>query len=469
MAESLHLPPKTAERAPVDYWLAQYDTPVPPTTRTPAAGNYPGWLGRMMAGFMQARPPTVELSSGEMVEDDQRDDVLDVLDEAAEKSAALSVSYLRPVNTGDEWQTQVIDPANVHATWTHRRLAAAIVWRLVADPSKPDDQRSRLAIVERWGINRDGQQIDTPTVEFWLGDITPEGRFHGQKLLDNDDLPANVAAMPAVQGALEDAADDRPREIVPVPWRFHRGMPVPIYHRQEKFVEGLCRLVNQEQVDAEKVKKRVAVDRRMIGTSALRSDRDEVIANAGWHDNQDVFLLDGTDAGAQNLAERLPFHVVDFDDDLVQNERINARENQLLEQCGISPQSVGRSVSGRSDSAAAKRADQQLTMTTISNPARLLSSALSRAFTQTAQLNGNDVTVTVTVNEGLRPVRQEQIDEAATIAQNDMGSAETILRVLWPERDDEWIEAEANQMASENRMVAPLEGIVPTDLSTLPV
>ena len=114
------------------------------------------------------------------------------------------------------------------------------------------------------------------------------------------------------------------------------------------------------------------------------------------------------------------------------------------------------SVAGRSDSAAAKRADQQMTTNTVTRPARRLSSALTAVLSQEHRLNGfaGDSVVGVTVHEGLKPVAAEAVETAARMDAADLASTRTIVETANPGRSDTWYAAEVVRMQEEGRAVA---------------
>jgi hypothetical protein len=138
-----------------------------------------------------------------------------------------------------------------------------------------------------------------------------------------------------------------------------------------------------------------------------------------------------------------------FPDSLTQRERIERRFNELLEACGISPPSIGRNVTGRSDSAAAKRADQQLTMQTVAGPGRRWSAALTDVFTQLAGLNGGGGDVSVKVHTGLRVPTSEAAETVSILETAQAASTETRVKMVHPEWDDTLVAAEVARINGE--------------------
>ena len=125
---------------------------------------------------------------------------------------------------------------------------------------------------------------------------------------------------------------------------------------------------------------------------------------------------------------------------------------------GINPQSVGRNVSGRSDSAAAKRADQQMTMNTVTEPARNAERVLSAIFTECARLNPGDTRpVMVSVHEGLKENPAESAEVANALRNAEAASTRTLVRTAHPTWSDDQVDAEVEAMRAEGMSVDPIE------------
>lgn len=457
----LMLPPDagTDRRRETDGWLLMHAA-----NPDSAALNYPAWLGQLTATLMQAQPPRVE-----GLDADETDVVVDLLDEATEVMAATGAAYFRPSNDGEQWMPQVLDGSNVAPVWRHRKLKAATVWSVVADPRSPDDESKALAIVEYWG-ERDGVALESPQVELWEGE-RPTARnragaqFEGKRQLDLMSLPESVDRLAVVAGAKAEASNPAARQLHAVTWKWVKGRPVPIFHRNEGFVRGLCRLTDQEQTDAEMARRRIAVDQQLVATNPtqLVGDSGNVVGTVppGFALDSNVFLLNSqTGHGAQNLDKlQMPLEVIDFSDDLTQRERIERRENSLLEVCGIAPASIGRNVKGsNADSGKAKASDKAMTNGTVANPARRLSRALSAAFTQTAKLASSTAPdVTVTVVEGVKPSLLEAAELAGALSVSEAASTRTLVRTAQPGWTVEQVDAEVALLAAEGRGVLPAE------------
>lgn len=148
---------------------------------------------------------------------------------------------------------------------------------------------------------------------------------------------------------------------------------------------------------------------------------------------------------------------IEFDDDLTQRERIERRENSVLEiGFRINPQSVGRSVTGRSDSGDAKRADNQMTMNTITSPARRLSNSLSAIVAELARLNTAVPTSNrtgdvgrVVIHEGLKPHPVELAEYATALHDAEAASTRQRVAIVNPGRDDDWLDEEAARIRAE--------------------
>lgn len=449
MPDELSLPPDTATayRRSVNVWASMFNRTIDNQEHAP---NYSRWIANIVAGLMQAKPPE---ATG--LPDDDDTDLSELVEEVARVSASMGVAYLRPVFDGAEWTTQVLGPSNVVAYWNHRRLSSALIWVIVDDPTHQKSDAKRLAIVERWGD--DGRV----TLEVWRGDYNAQtGAFTGNKMLPLGSLPTAIEELPAVQGILADieTAGDTLRYLYPVVWQWQSGYPAPIHAGNEHVVQGLERLWDQEQVDAEMARNRIAIDTKMLTTSPILEPGGGIIAPAGFGLRDNVIALSSAPGGAQGIDKQLPFHVISFPDSLTQRERIERRENALLECCGINPQSVGRSVAGRSDSAAAKRADQQMTLQTVATPARKMTRGLSDALTQSNVLNGGTGDVTVTVYEGVRPIASESYEDTRVLASTDAASTETLVRTAHPTWTDPQVADELARIAAEGR-----GAIVPAD------
>ena len=459
MADDFLLPPDagTSYRARANRFVALYeregvDTPAP---------SYANWVAQIVTGLYQAQPPS---HVGLPEDPETLGRVVDYLEEGGGYQAGTGLAVFRPAFNGERWIHQVISPANVAPVWNHRTLAAAVVWTLHDIPGD-GTVRKMVAIVEYWGINRERERIDTP--ETWvatvdIGRSTTAGAYTIDKLYPIDQVPADlVARVPAV-AATVDAADSeeasKPRNLVTVAWKWRRTDPVPIYFPNEGVITATEKLHEVEQTDAVMVRNRIAVSKDLVqGSSRITDDGQRVLAEPGWVNDQALFVVNSPTGASFSEDAKGFLEPIQFDDSLTQTERIESRKALILEQSGINPQSVGMSISGRSDSAAAKRADQQMTMNTVESPGRRMSAALSAVFQQEARLNADTPegveTVEITVHTGVKPVLVEAVETAARMDAADLGSTETIIRVAQPGRTDAYYREEQTRMAEEGRSV----------------
>lgn len=434
--------PKSGHRQAVNRWAQMYDRP-PETLED--APNYSRWLSNIVAGLMQAKPPEATVEADWL-------DLSELVEDTVRIQASQGMCILRPVHDGEAWVLQTLAPERVAAVWAHRRMISARVWTILPDPTVENDATKAVAVVEDWD-----NVAGTVTHSFWRGDLSTAGVFTSNLELNPEALPDKIAALPAVSGALADmAAEQTERRLVPVVWQWIKGQPAPIFSGNENVIAGLERLWDQEQTDAEMARNRVAIDERMLGRSTIMSDEGQVIASAGFGIRDNVLALKAPQGGAQAVGDQLPFQAISFPDSLTQRDRIERRENALLEMVGINPQSVGRSVSGRSDSAAAKRADQQMTLQTVATPARKLSRALSQALTMVQALNNSGGDVEVTVYEGVRLISSESAEEARTLSAAQAASTWTLIATAHPHWSEEQIAEEYARMAEEGlALMAP--------------
>ena len=215
----------------------------------------------------------------------------------------------------------------------------------------------------------------------------------------------------------------------------------------------------------------------LIGETIVAADGRTVIAAAGFNKRDNLLALP---AGMSAQERDKMVTPIVFPDSLTQRDRIERRENALLESCGISPQSVGRSVSGRSDSGAAKRADMQMTLQTVAGPARRWSTALSVLYSQLARLNesptpepggplppptrtppsdsfpaAESVTISVAVNAGLRPSTSEAAESASLLEAAGAASTKTLVQTAHPDWTADQVTAEVELIRAEGRGTPP--------------
>ena len=439
------LPPDRTARQQV--WHRQYDPSL-----TSAAPSYPRAWGRLMAGLMMAQPPRF----GEEAPDSfplTVDDLADYTETMVAEAAALGVSYARPIKDDGIWFYEVL-PANlVHAKWSASRMGivSAFDWK-----TYPNKDNTLLVLQETWV---DGTVVS----ELWEvpgNDKTTHVTLDGNPIASNK--PGEERSLSEAHPLYDDMWNAQVRDeageerrIVPFVWSFINGTPAPLHAGNEGAVDGIIKLWDQEQQDAEMARNRIAMREDLMGTHDIRNQHNgEMIARAGWDPDSNILLL-APGMTAQDVSEG-GVETITFPDSIIQRERIERKENGVLEACGISPQSVGRNVGGRSDSAAAKRADQQMTTTTITGPARRWSTALGDIVTQVATLNGQS-DPGVLVFDGFRTTLGERAETVNQAMLSDSMSAYTRVAYLHPEWSDEQINDEVDLLRGEGLVGSPPE------------
>lgn len=441
----------TTSRDWLDRWAAMWRREPFDDVYSP---TYAAWLGRITSGLMFSRPPQVTPPD---TADIPGRTLTELIEDVADRAAGSGVAYLRPVYTDTTgWTVQVLGSANVAGDWVHRTLVGGWVWTLTGDPGTPDDPTKQVGIVERW---------ENDTVEYWAvrGQVDEtSGRVKITDAWPAGSVPDPVTAqVPMFDVLTAPPTTGQQVRLYGVPWRWLDGTPAPIYAQNETLVSGLERLWDQEQVDAEMIRHRIALDASMINRSPVMASDGRTITGAGFSPDHNIIALQGREGVSQPIGDQLPFHVVTFPDSLTQRERIERRENALLEAVGINPQSVGRSVSGRSDSASAKRADQQMTLNTVQSPAARLAATLSAVLSDVARLNSEGAgaaPVDVTITPGPRPVPSESADTAQTMAATGAASVQTLVETMHPDWSPEMVDAEVGRVASEGGMILPVDG-----------
>lgn len=407
---------------------ARYDT------SNDAAPSYVRGWGRIVAGMFQARPIryTDDIDSPAVTVDT----LADLTDDGVKRSAGEGVAFVRFVrNLADEWVPLITAAQSVDATWRNNQMVDAVVYAV--DIGK--DKNTAHVYLEEYGTD--------PDVPFRVSVWEARKRDGGWVLGTEVDPESTTFG----------TVDETPRPLIPAPWAFEDGDPVPLYVGNEQAVYGLARLWTQEQEDAEITRRRLAVSDKMVSSTEAyygRTDNLHQLGRARFKPRDNVLLLpsggSATDPSLGGIEQ------LEFSDDITMRERIERRENGLLEQIGISPQSIGRMVSGRSDSAAAKRADQQLTLTTIGGPARRWQAVLNRVVEAAAALGAGDAGF-VDVREGLREPGGELAETAQAGLRGESMSTQTRVKLLNPTQTDEWIEEETARVLAEYQIVSPTE------------
>jgi len=431
-----------------DLWNARYLYPQTRGTRSldrtvTAAPGYSRSLARLISGLFQRQTPDYD---GDPTDPPlSGNDLAELLTEITSKAAGYGAVLIRPVFDGARWVPATLTPNRFHVDWAHRRPTRVTAWDYSTDPRYPNDDRRGLAIIETWepGDNQPG----TVTTSVWETEAGPNNGTVLTKPVSIDNPPALLEDHPFVVSAENDAVA---RDLFVYVWAWEECGPVSLWFTNENVLAGLARLWDQEQDDAELTRKRVAMPENLVGTSRVYADDGStVLARPGFNKHDNLLLL-----GSGMSAEHGPnggVTPIEFGDDLIQRERIERRENSLLEMVGINPASIGRNVSGRSDSGAAKRADNQMTMNTITAPARHAENVLSGVATELARLNPEVVSevLVVSVFEGLRENPVEAAETAGLLRDADAASVQTRVETAHPTWTPEEVDDEVARITAE--------------------
>lgn len=420
-----------------------------------AAPAYTRSFSRLVAGLFMRQPPTyegIELP-GAPVDDNA---LAELLFETTSKAAGYGHVLLRPIFDGVSWSCAVLAPTRFAVDWVHRRVACVTVWDYVKDPRKTTDERAGLVFIERWEPGEPGQ-LGTVTTELWESVADPTSGVKLERRIDVQNPPADLADHRFVVSAQNDAI---PRDVAVFVWAWEDCGPVPLWYANENIVEGLARLWDQEQDDAEMTRKRVAMPADLLGTGVVYADGTrDVLARPGFNKHDNLLLISSSLSAEHGANGGVT--PIEFADDLIQRDRIERRENALLEAAGINPSSIGRHVGGRSDSAEAKRADNQMTMNTVTLPARTVERALSTIVSELARLNSPGRVgvgpVDVVVSEGLKENAAESAEIAQALRDAEAASTWTIVRTAHPTWSEPDVDAEVERMRAEGIASAPVE------------
>jgi len=414
-----------------------------------AAPGYTRSFSLLVAGLFERQTPSYEpdmtappLTPVELSE---------LMHETVSRTAGYGLTLVRPVSDGTGWKASVLPPTMFHVRWVHRRPVAVTVWDHAADP-RTDNDRVGLAFVEQWTPVEDGPGM----VETRIFETVADPAGGGMRLaleLDATNPPAALEDHPFFVSARNDPIR---RDVYPYVWAWEDLGPVPLWYTNENVIRGLARLWDQEQDDAEMTRKRVAMPDDTMGRATVRADgSQEIIARPGFRKHDNILLL-----SSSMSAEHGPnggVTPIEFGDDLIQRDRIERRENALLEAVGINPASIGRNVSGRSDSGVAKRADNQMTMNTITAPARRVEGLLTAVTRELARLNNMPSTEwSVSVHEGLKTDPDEAAATAVKLRDAEAASTKTRVQTAHPTWSVDEVDAEVLLIESSDPM-APLE------------
>ena len=462
MADVPVLPPDAAsELRPLiagwhDLWLGRYRYDGARTdSQVTAAPGYSRSFARLIAGLFQRQTPSIVGVPDGAEPPMAANRLADLLTETVAKGAGYGQVLIRPVFDGVMWQPSVVAPTRYAVTWAHRRVQQVIVWDYARDPRKRDDDKAGLVFVETWtpGDGDSPGMVATRVFET----SAASGKTEIGRELDTQNPPDALAEHPFIVSAQN---DDIARDVFVFVWAWEDVGPVSLWYTNEDVLVGLAKLWDQEQDDAEMTRKRVAMPAELLGRSKVTVEGEStVIARPGFNKHDNILLL-----GSSMSAEHGPnggVTPIEFGDDLVQRERIERRENALLEAVGINPASIGRNVGGRSDSASAKRADNQMTMNTITSPARNVEQTLTATVRELVRLRSPLAAVpadlAVAVHEGLKENPAESVDVAKGLRDADAASTETLVRTAHPTWSEMQVADEVARMEAEGAAVAPIE------------
>ena len=406
------------------------------------------WLGLVCAGLMQAEPPRYsdpEAGDGPLT----TDELADLVDDVVQIAAAEGVAFLRPAQVLGDWTVTVVDSARVVARREHQRLVYAAVWNL-RYTAGADGRAKGWVSTEEYGHDAT-TGLPTFVAKLWENAGSDSAVELGREVTD-------VADGTHLAELFYEVTGKEARRLVPMVWRWDRGVPAPVHVGNEGMVDHLAALEAIEAKDSLLVRNILAVA-ESSAQRGLHGWNNTVTPGSSlptWSPDSNVLSIptnDLTTHGADGFVQQIRFA-----DDLIQRQRIEAVQNVLLEACGISPQSVGRSVAGRSDSAAAKRADQQMTMTTIAGPARRLNHALDTVIAEVHSLaGGRGEPLDVSITAGLRVTQAELAETVAKLVSAESISVERRVQMLNPNMSDEDLADEVGRIKAENRMGEALE------------
>jgi len=412
-----------------------------------AAPGYTRSFSHLVAGLFSRQTPGYTSDDNGPLDPQE---LSDLLFELVSKAAGYGCVVQRPVSDGVAWRPSVVAPSQFTIRWAHRRPAEIVVWEHADDPFV-DDEHAGLALLETWTPNPSGPgQVVT---EVWRTQTTGgKTKLTKQVPVDN---PGVYDGHPFVVSA---ANDSIPRDMMPFVWAWEDFGPVPLWYTAEHVVVGLARLWDQEQDDAEMARHRIAMPVDLINRADVLADATgTVLARPGFQKHDNILGLSSSMSAEHGPTGGVT--QIDFSDDLVQRERIERRENALLEMVGINPASIGRNVSGRSDSGVAKRADNQMTMNTISSPARRVEQVMTATVQQLTRLNPGTgaPTIQVAVYEGLKDHPLDSAEQARALRDAEAASTRTLVQTAHPSWTPEQVDEEVERMQAEARAIAPLE------------
>ena len=420
-------------------------------TRNSQAESSPGYtrgFSQLVAGLFQRQPPQIESGDSSLTPAE----LSGLLHEMTARAAGYGATLIRPVFDGVKWQPSILSPTRFAVEWAHRNPTRITMWDYAADPRAADNERRGLAVIEVWTPNTDGPGMVETSV--WQTERGVGGETKLSKQINIQNPPTELVDHPFILSA---ANDQVPRDVTPYIWGWEDFGPVALWYTSEAVIEGLARLWDQEQDDAEMTRKRVALPAETLGTATVNADGTQnVLARPGFNKHDNILLLSSAMSAQHGPGGGVT--PIEFGDDLVQRDRIERRENSLLEMVGINPASIGRNVGGRSEGAASKRADNQMSLNTITAPARAAELVLSAVVTELARLNKTGAgDLVVSVSEGLKENPVESAEVARMLRDAEAASTKTLVRTSHPTWTDDQVTAEVLLMQSQGAAIAPIE------------
>ena len=438
--------PSTGDTIPTpdplyDLWRAQY------ANKESGAPNYPRTIGRLVAGLFQQSPITMTLDADTAVPVMDDGVLADLCDRGVKRGAAESVVFIRPTEVDGVFIPSLLSRSQVEPVWAHGRLQSAVVWS-VHTVSKSDYKM----ITEQYTTDRNGVQA----VDVRLWNVTSDQMHTGTWKLGSEILVADEPdeTDSDLQLAIRQLRGQT-RKLFAWAWDFEDGHPVPIHFTNEHLVTQLADLHAVEFEDNQLPRNIVAVSQESM--TADFGDGNDQSGASTWG------RLRGLRKGRNMLqvpSDQLSQHGTDafikhlrMDDDLMQRDRIERKENVFYEACGISASTFGRDVTGRSDSGAAKRADSQLTLTTIAGPARRWAQTMTALGEELARLQNTPAAAgPVSVTEGLKNSAEERAALVAVQRGADVQSIEMGVRQIRPDWDDDKVADEVGRIRVDNML-----------------
>jgi hypothetical protein len=429
-----------------DRWREQY------ANVETGAPNYPRTIGRLVAGLFQQSPITMTVGDG--VTPVLSDGALaDLCDRGVKRGAAESVVFIRPTEVEGVFVPALLSRAQVEPVWAHGRLQSAVVWSV----HKLSANNMRM-ITESYTTASDGKQ--SVVIQLWQVVKDTVESLTAYKLgseVDVEDVAAEtddelMLAVRQLRG--------QDRRLFAYAWDFEDGHPIPIHYTNEQLVTQLTDLHAVEFEDNQLPRNIVAVSQESM-TADFGDGNDQAEASTwgrlrGLRKGRNMLQVP-SDQLAQNGTDAFIKHLR-MDDDMIQRERITSKENVFYESCGISASTFGRDVSGRSDSGAAKRADSQLTLTTIAGPARRWAELMTLLGAELARLQNAAATAgPVSVTEGLKNSAEERAALVAVQRGADVQSVEMGVRQIRPDWADPEVAEEVARIRVDNMLTTPAD------------